>query len=72
MDNLLHAFNESFRVRAQPKRNSVLNTEFCEITFREMLLLVVVPNKHPLQLQWLLVCGIGQQSALRPSKTFLS
>ena len=72
MDNLLHAFNESIRVRAQPKRNSVLNTGFCEITLRETLLLVVVPNKHPPQLQRLFFCGFGQRSALRPSDTFRS
>ena len=71
---MLHAFNESFRERAQPKRSSVLNTGLCEIKLREPLLLVFVPNKRPPQLQRLFFFGFGQWPALRPrpSGTFRS
>lgn len=64
MGNLLHAFNESIRVRAQAKRNSVLNIDFCEIKLRKKLLLVFVPNKRPPQLQRLFVCGFGELRSL--------
>ncbi len=73
MGDLVYTFNESFRVRAQPKEElgSSILTSATSHSVSEALLLVSVPNKPPPQLQrQFFIQGFGHSNIIWFYTTF--